>query len=52
MRNLPPAARAALIEALADLLAADYLAAQQQVTEASAVSPTGQDREDTDNEDE
>ena len=52
MRNLPPATRAALIEALADLLAADYLAAQQQLTDTSDESPTGQDREDSDDEDE
>jgi hypothetical protein len=31
MRKNPPAARAALIEALADLFAADYLAAQQSL---------------------
>jgi hypothetical protein len=52
MQKMPPTARAALIEALADLLAADYLAAQQQLTDASDESRGRQDREDTNDEDE
>jgi hypothetical protein len=46
MQKIPAAARAALIEALADLLAADYLAAQKELTDASAESRSGQDRDD------